>query len=79
MDGLCFPMFLYVHSKFRTPFYVILLYMIIGMVTSIFFDLGSILSFTAVALLINYMSVIIGVLIKRYSLPSFADDSDICW
>ena len=76
VDGLCFPIFSYIHPKFRTPFYVILLYCIIGMISAMLFELGSILAFTSVAILINYMSVILGLLSKRYSPPSDADNSD---
>ena len=76
VDGLCFPMFSYIHPKFRTPFYVILLYTIIGMTAAMFFDITSILSFGSISLLLNYTSVSIGVLIVRYSPPSYEDNSD---
>eukprot|EP01084_Bolivina_argentea_P148645 259849_1 len=81
VDGLCFPVFKYIHPKFRTPFYTILLYAIISMLTSLMFDLGSILSFAAVAALLNLTSVSIGLLPIRYAPVDNqgADNEKVYW
>eukprot|EP01083_Nonionella_stella_P165519 550846_1 len=56
VDGLCVHQFAYVHPRFRTPFYTILLYAVISMSVAFLFDLGSILAFGSVAALLNSLA-----------------------
>lgn len=81
VDGLCFPVFSYIHPKFRTPFYTILLYAIVGSLASLLIDLKSILTFSACGGLLNITSVSVGLLIIRYAPPNdeIAGDGDGYW
>eukprot|EP01084_Bolivina_argentea_P148644 259846_1 len=78
-DGLCFPFFSYIHPRFRTPFYSIVLYSIVGMSACLLFDLRSILTFSSVAALLNLSCVSVGLLIVRYSPPNDHGEDVIYW
>lgn len=72
VDGLLPKLTAYIHPQRQTPFNAILIFGLIAMTISIFFDLATVLSFAATTTLLEYTMTCVGSLVMRYCPPSLS-------